>query len=192
MGLTVGAGIGEFVGRYDGMGVLLVWPAAVAQSARSVATLFRRIIVVIGPASKTDEGGWPRIIAAPSFARPPAARRCVWAGRVLPRRGAGAARRGEGAAFLAARIISAPASPVAGARPPARRAPLCVGRPRAVAAAAARRRGASAGLFWKRSPGCPAAAAAAHAARSAAGQAVREGAISAQSTYCARLCFHRS
>ena len=54
MGLTVGAGIGEFVGRYDGMGVLLVWPAAVAQSARSVATLFRRIIFAIGPASTTD------------------------------------------------------------------------------------------------------------------------------------------
>ena len=65
MGLTVGAGIGEFVGRYDGMGVLLVWPAAVAQSARSVATLFRRIIFAIGPASKTDEGAalWRRNIA---------------------------------------------------------------------------------------------------------------------------------
>ena len=54
MGLTVGEGIGEFVGRYDGMGVLLVWPAAVAQSARSVATLFRRIIFAIGPAPTRD------------------------------------------------------------------------------------------------------------------------------------------
>ena len=109
MGLTVGAGIGEFVDRYDGMGVLLVWPAAVAQSARSVATLFRRIIVVIGPASKTDEGAalWRRNIATSASlvagsarvpvegARAPARRAalCVWAGRVLPRR-----RRGRGAA----------------------------------------------------------------------------------------------
>ena len=115
MGLTVGAGIGEFVGRYDGMGVLLVWPAAVAQSARSVATLFRRIIVAIGPASKTDEGAalWRRniaasasLVAAPASlvagsarvpvegarARAGRAALCVWAARVLPRR-----RRGRGA-----------------------------------------------------------------------------------------------
>ena len=96
-------------------------PAAVAQSARSVATLFRRIIVAIGPASTTDEGAalWRRniaasasLVAAPASlfagsarvpvegARAPARRAalCVWAARVLPRRrrGRGAARGGRG------------------------------------------------------------------------------------------------
>ena len=149
-------------------------PAAVAQSARSVATLFRRIIFAIGPASTRDEGAalWRRniaasasLVAAPASlvagsarvpvegarARAGRAAVCVWAGRVLPRR-----RRGRGAvraATLAARIISAPTSPVVGARPPARRAPLGVSRPRAAAAAAARRRRPRPRLFWKRSPG---------------------------------------
>ena len=151
-------------------------PAAVAQSARSVATLFRRIIVAIGPASTRDEGAalWRRniaasasLVAAPASlvagsARVPVEGARARAGRAAvcvcvcrPRAAAAAARARRGAVRarpLWRQIFGAPASPVVGGRAAARRAPLCVSRPRAAAAAAAGQRGASAGLFWKRAP----------------------------------------
>ena len=85
-------------------------------------------------------------------ARPPAARQCVCGPAACCRGGgAGAARRGEGAATLAANIWGArvPSCGSPRARPP--RAAVC-GQPacgRRCGGAAAQ---ASAGLFWKRAP----------------------------------------
>ena len=123
-------------------------PAAVAQSARSVATLFRRIIVAIGPASTTDEGAalWRRniaasasLVAAPASlvagsARVPVEGARARAGRAAvcvcvcrPRAAAAAARArcGEGAATLAANYLGArvPSCGSPCARPP--RAAVC-------------------------------------------------------------------
>ena len=193
---------------------MVACPAAVAQSARSVATLFRRIIVAIGPASTTDEGAalWRRniaasasLVAAPASlvagsARVPVEGARARAGRAAvcvcvcrPRAAAAAARArcGEGGHFGGTNYLGAhvPSCGSAPARPPraAGCEPPACGRRRGGAAAQASAAAVLEAIAW----GCPAAALPRRSRRAASYVASKWFATPLK-CLCARLRCHRS